>query len=454
MTPTDFQQAVLSFRAASNIFNGGGRGSGKSVTLALDVVDRCRILQHRARPCVTRESWSGLAQLRDLIADLSRDAFGKVDGNKSDGTLTIPGTGSVIQFTQIADDASYTKHQGKTYCSLYQDEFGAYGPASVAYSDRLRSNVRTPPGIRPHIHRNANPMGRAHAICMRRYVMRSPPGVPFREDPKDDNSAWWTWFTSDFTANPHLDGESYERQIIQSTAGQTQLQRAWLTGTWENAGGSMFPLEPAIHIVPPHVIGNLVRPLARLGGDWGVSAPATALLGYISRHQLGPARPGSLFIADTVDTADPNNLSIGMGYTPVAFAEMVKDMLERWGESPATPFVCDDARSMTSHDTVISLLQDAGLDAYKPSKKDRVGAWALINQMLDNAKTGNGPGLFIVNTNQHLIETMEEAPRDELRPEDVSAKWQKDHWLDALNYLTTDVYGSKSTGHSSYIGGY
>lgn len=454
MTPTDFQQAVLTFRAAANIFNGGGRGSGKSVTLALDVVDRCRVLQQHARPLVTRESWSGLAQIQDVILDLCRSAYGKCTMNKSDGLLTVHATDSQITFSQIADDASYSKHQGKTYCSLYQDEYGNYGSQSIAYSDRLRSNLRTPPGIRPHIHRNANPMGKAHVRCMKDYVLRSPPGIPFLERPDDDKSAFWVWFTSDFTMNPHIDQASYERQLVAATAHSAPLQRSWLTGSWEALGGSMFQFDPQRHIVDDWVINNLARPVPRAGGDWGLSAPAVCLLAFVSSHDYGPARAGSIFIVDEFDTADPNDLSIGQGHVPQAFAEGCFGMFDRWKVKHSIPFVTDDARSMTDGSTVISLLSEAGMDAYRPYAKDRCGGWALINEMLSNARTGRGPALFVNRRCRHLIETLEEAPRDDLRPEDISAKWNRDHWCDALAYLVRDIYAERGSGQSKVIGMY
>ena len=40
--PTRFQQAVLRFRGHCNIVNAGGRGSGKSFCMMLDLIDHCR----------------------------------------------------------------------------------------------------------------------------------------------------------------------------------------------------------------------------------------------------------------------------------------------------------------------------------------------------------------------------------------------------------------------------
>lgn len=427
------------YRQTANIANLGGRGSGKSVSLALDVVDRCRVLQEHARPLVTREQWSALDQLRSQIYELAVSVFGtKCTVNKSEGVINVPATGSTIAFSQIADADSYTKHQGKSYCSLYHDEWANYGSQAILLCDRLRSNVRPPPGIRPHIHLTGNPMGKAHAIAMRRFVTKAPPGTPFQ----DAQGVWWIWFTSDFKMNPHVDQVTYDRNIIASASGDTARIQAWRTGTWAPAGGQMFgQLDPARHIVSPEIIDHLAYPLARAGGDWGLSAPATALLAFVATHPLGPARAGSIFIADEFDTArSDEELHVGMEYPPTIFADRVMEMFGRNGCDPRrVPFVCDDARSLTGSDTVIGLLQDAGLDAYKPLSKDRPGTWALVNQLLSNAKTGDGPGLFFSSRARHLIETLEEAPRDELRPEDISAKWNRDHWCDALGYLVRDL---------------
>ena len=63
IAPTRFQQAVLKFRGHVNILNAGGRGSGKSFSLILDLIDHCRQHGADARPLVLRESWAGLQEL-------------------------------------------------------------------------------------------------------------------------------------------------------------------------------------------------------------------------------------------------------------------------------------------------------------------------------------------------------------------------------------------------------
>lgn len=129
VAPTRFQQAVLRFRSHCNIVNAGGRGSGKSFSMMLDIIDHCRDFGPDARPLVTRESWSGLQQLSDDILDLARAAFGSAQRNKGEGTIALP-TGGIITLSQMADENSYSKHQGKSFSALYADEAGNYPPAA------------------------------------------------------------------------------------------------------------------------------------------------------------------------------------------------------------------------------------------------------------------------------------------------------------------------------------
>lgn len=450
LQPTEFQNAVLAFRAATNIFNGGGRGSGKSITLALDVMDRCATRLDKATPLVTRESWSGLAQIQEVLVELARSSFGKVSTNKTDGTIDIHGTGSTITLTQIADDASYSKHQGKTYCSLYQDEFGNYGPGSVQFSDRLRSNLRVEQGARPHIHRNANPMGKAHSYCMKNYVLKSPAGVPFHETP---DGPLWTWFTSDFTANPHLNQASYEREITASAQHSKALQRAWLTGCWENGGGAIFQLKPHIHIIEDWVIENLADPIPILAADYGSTSPATCLLGFVSTHRHGPAPRGSVFIADERDTADPNDLTLGNQAPISALAELFGGMCDQWGVKRSARMVMDDFSGFDG-ETAVGLLNEFGFNATKPNKKTRLLSATLINDMLANATSKLGPALYINKRCQHLIQTLEEAPVDEKVPGCVDMRYRADHWIDSLAYLVSEIHEGRGSGSGTCVGWY
>ncbi len=196
--------------------------------------------------------------------------------------------------------------------------------------------------------------------------------------------------------------------------------------------------DPAVHIIAPPAHADLKL---RCGGDWGTAAPATCILLGQLRADVGRCRYGSIIALDETDTADPSDLSLGNGAPPQMFAEMIREMCARHGWK--RPHVCmDDARGLQS-ETVIQLLRENGIGAHKPHKKDRVGQWTLIRALLENARTGDGPGLYFTNRCGHLLETLPEAPRGTLRPEDIDPKWPRDHWIDALAYGVRDLHGAR-----------
>ncbi len=443
IAPTQFQSAVLRFRDHANIMNAGGRGSGKSFTLVLDLLDHCRVFGPDATPLVIRESWSGLQQLSDDILELSQSAFGHAHRNKGAGTIELP-NGARITLTNIGDEASYAKHQGKSYSGLYADEVGNYPPQAFVFLQRVRSNIRVSPGRRPSIHMTANPHGRAHTIIFKQFINKAPPWQPFQDSSGDH----WIWTTSDLTDNPHIDQDAYRRQLIAACGSDAALADAWLKGSWNVLGGVMFDaFDPATHIVVPPDAGYRWR----CGGDWGTAAPATTILmGQLRADTRLPdgrvLRYGSIICLDETDTADPNDLSLGNGAPPQMFAEQIKEMCARHG-CRRPHVVMDDARGLQS-ETVIQLLRENGIAAHKPYKKDRVGQWNLVRQLLSNATTGDGPGLYFTNRCPHLLETLPEAPRGTLRPEDIDPKWPRDHWLDALAYGVRDLWGRRARqGH-------
>lgn len=437
VVPTRFQQAVLRFRGHANIMNAGGRGSGKTFGLCLDLIDHCRQHGPDARPLVVRESWSGLQQLSDQILELATAAFGNAQRNKGEGTINL-GVFGIISLTQIADEKSYAKHQGKSFTGLFADETGNYSPAAWAFLRRVRSNLRVPMGRRVAIHFTANPHGRAHTIIYKEFITKAPPWHPFQAE----DGSWWIWTTSTLDDNEHIDREAYRRQLIASCGSDTALADAWINGDWSVLGGVMFDVfDPAVHIIklPPYA-----DMLLRVGGDWGTAAPAACILLGRLKSNLGPYRYGSIIALEEVDTADPSDLALGTGAPPQMLAEMIKEMCARNGWS-RPHVVMDDARGLQS-ETVIQLLRENGIGAHKPIKKDRVGQWTLIRSLLSNAVTGDGPGLYFTNKCPHLLETLPEAPRGTLRAEDIDPKWDRDHWCDALAYGVKDLHGNRPTG--------
>ncbi len=448
--PTDYQAATLAFRNHFATLAAGGRGSGKTFGMMLAIVDHARKYGPAAKILILREQWKSLLELQFELLQLCITVFSHAQRNKTEGTIYCS-NGATLVFSNVSDENSYARQQGANYTMLAADEVGNYPPQAWKFLQLVRSNLRGPVGLRPEIIFCANPFGRSHSTLFKNWVSQSPPWHPFVH--KD--GTMWVWTESNLTENPHIDQELYKQQLIAATMGQPELAEAWITGKWSaGLSGMMFQVfDPSTHVIekPQGVDWKW-----RCGGDWGTAAPAACILLGQCKHdaRLSDGRVikfGSIVAVEEVDTAaDPDNLNIGNGAPPQMFAEMIKEMCARHGWD--RPYVIqDDARGLAS-ETVIDLFRLNGIQASKPVQKDRVGQWSLLNQLLSNAVTGDGPGFYITPQCPHLIETLPEAPRGTLRAEDIDPKWLYDHWIDATVYGLRDLWGRKAT-QGTYITG-
>ncbi|MEZ5897948.1 MAG: phage terminase large subunit [Hyphomicrobiaceae bacterium] len=446
-SPSPFQARVLAYRRHCNIFNGGGRGSGKSVSLCFDVLDHCKELGPAASVLVLRESHAGLQELMFKLYQLAVLIFGTGVGmNKAAGTLQLP-SGALVTFSNVGDADSYAKIQGRTFTMLAADELGNYPMQAIHFVSLIRSNLRPPKGIRPHIHVTANPFGRAHTFCLKQYVNRGAPWEPYRENGDGD---WWVNCHSNLEDNPHIDQEQYRRQLQAATTNNPALNQAWEFGDWAaKGGGLMFDMfEPTIHVRKP--------PRARMryivGGDFGTASPSTAILLGELRDHASHFVPGDIFAIDMIDTClTRDDYATGDGSPPPFIAAMIRDMLTRNSASLNTEVIFDDMRG-TFSETVVGIFRDHGLNAYKPTNKDRTGTWALMRTRLQAAANGDGRGLWISPKCGHLIDTIGIAPRDDLRPEDISRHFREDHAIDGCGYGLRELASGPRVSQGRVIG--
>lgn len=430
ITPTDFQQASLGFRTTCHVGDFGARGGGKSFLLCLDCIAHCSDFGAEARPIVCRESWSGLQQLQDQLYDLCVVAFGSTTTiNKSEGLIRLP-TGGIITLKNLADENSYRSIQGKSFSAAYFDEAGNAPLSAWALFKKLRSNLRVAPGRRAHIRINGNPFGAAHGYIVKNFISKSPGWwKPYREDETND---LWVLTTSSFRENPHINQAAYERQLLAATANSPRMRAAWMDGDWTVALGAIFDcFDPGFHV---REAPKYARWRYRVGADWGTASVAAACLLGELMDPTGPYKAGDLFILDETDTAIDEELNLGSGISPSEFAEQIIEMLRRNRARVRTEVYCDDARGLAG-DTVVGILNESGLDAYKPDKGpgSRTGGWNKMRELFHAAKAGTGRALFVTPSCPHLISMLVQAPRGILKPEDVSPDFP-DHHLDMARY--------------------
>lgn len=439
------QNAILRFRNTCSIVSSGTRGSQKTVAMLLDVLDRCREYGEDCRPLVVRESHQGLLQISDQLYLMAHSAFnGDVRRNKAENTLAL-GNGALIQYTQINDLESYSKQQGKSYCSIYYDEQGNYSLSSIEYCEMLRASLRPPIGIRQHTHRTLNPWGLAHTYVLSTFIKDEAGNTRSFWKPYQINDVWFVNTHTTFRSNEFLDIPAYEREIIASCHGNQNQLDAWLEGRWSMIGGSMFapPFAYDMHRIPaiPHVNPGAIAWATSV--DWGLSSPSAILCGFKVKEPMRGLPKGSIVVAAEDDTCVGERLDVGDGSPPSVVGDMAKALMEKCGAPRGSAVIVDDARGLHASDTVVEHFLRAGLSASKPNKAGgRTRAWVSIRQLLHNAIEQNGqPVLLIHESCAGLLATLPAAPRCKRRVHDVDPGWNLDHHLDALGMLVNHFTG-------------
>ena len=142
---SEFQEHVLAVPEQYDVFLGGGRGGGKSYTLALLALRHCEQYREKARVLYLRQTFPGVADFVSLTRDLFSRIYGSTASyNGSSHVWTMP-TDSYFEIGMLADPGDYQRYQGRSFSLLLVDETGQW--ADPALIDLLRSNLRGPEGV-------------------------------------------------------------------------------------------------------------------------------------------------------------------------------------------------------------------------------------------------------------------------------------------------------------------
>lgn len=429
-------------------FVGGSRGSGKTTGLILTLV---RIIQEQgaaARVFVGRESHAGCIQLGNELFLLLCLAFGQgnVTRNQNAGTISIrfPEGIASVEIRPFSDTKQYASIQGKTYTVAAFDEAGNYAKAGWDLMWQIMSNMRGPEGMHLPVLVLANPFGTSHGRIVKTFLNKAPWWTPY----EDENGLRYINCQVNLTDNPHIDQQAYIARLKRACAGNPEKERAWIYGEFGLNVSSFFGNQwnPDVHLLPTDLIAaDLLqyRPILGGSGDWGTRSACAGFIGLKLRSDLiiqdRHYSAGSIFVlgeCHTLADRDMEDLSTGTGIAPQGWAEIIRDLaINQQGLKAVPPFIQDNARGL-ANDTVTTLMAQAGVPCHSPSK-DRKGGWALITQLLDNATTGDGPGLFVHPSCLYLLATLPDAPANPNDPSDLDPKWDADHAVDALSYLCT-----------------
>lgn len=427
-----YQRRALEVPEEFDLFLGGGRGGGKSFTLALIALRHGEQHAERARILYIRPTYKGLADF-ELV---TRELFGTVYGtgaryNAAEHVWRLP-NGAYVELGQLESASDYAKYQGRSFTLLLVDEAGQYAQPDLL--DMLRSNLRGPKSIPIRVVMAANPGGVGHFWLAQRYVFR---GAPWRPTLEPKSKRQWVYCPSTFVDNPFIDQDQYSDQLHSACPEDPELLRAWLVGDWAVARGAYFGgcLDEGRNAVEPW--SAIPRGWDTfLAHDFGSSAPSVTYLCAQSAgaEHAGKYYPrGSIVLVDELAAVRRGSLNVGLGWTAATTAEAIRQLCKAWRIAPEG--VADDACfARTGHGATIADEFARGGVHFDPAMKaDRISGWQLMRRLLADAGKPDKPGLYVTRACHYFWSTVPYLARDQRRPEDVDSSGP-DHAADAARY--------------------
>lgn len=424
--------------------------------------------------------------LDDIISKSEKHFYNFGDGAvfkraKSDYCWVWP-TGEVLYFRQIKREADYQKVHGQELPWIGINELTKY-PNRKIY-DLLKSCNRS--GFDPELHTpkdpktgeyltpdkkplpplplqmfsTTNPWGPGHSWVKDEFVDGCEPGEVRRMvtnvfNPKtkrrEDVVRTKVRIFGTYKENIYLDAV-YIAGLENET--DPERRKAWLLGDWNIRAGGMFNdiWKEAIHVIDDFAVPKNWK--VNRSFDWGSSKPFS--VGWCA-HANGEAitlndgtkfvpRRGSIIrIHEWYGTSGGINDGLRMSDPEIAggILEREMDLMTRkiiQGiplEGPADPSIFNTRKDV---DSTGEAMAKEGVSWRKAdaSKGSRKNGWQLMRNMLKNAVTGEGPGLYVTRSCKFARKFMPDTPRDEKDPDDVDTETE-DHLQDEFRYMVSDA---------------
>jgi hypothetical protein len=432
--PTKWQSDVMAAPEDINLALFGGRGRG-ATTCALMLIIRAAEKYPNSHHLFMRNHLRSLNEVQDTLQMMLVGAFGTraLKINRSDSTFRLP-NGSTVEFAPLADSIDLAKLQGRSFDSITCDEYGNFSPAQMRFVDNLRANLRGANGCPKRFVFLANPAGIGHTQCVNRFIKRLPAWVPTTLD----DGTEWLYLPATYRENSHLPA-TYQRDLLASAGRDRELMRAWTDGAWDVAKGSILNdvLDSAKQMFAADKIGFDIHDRGShlfLSGDWGISSPSVVYLASRLLAPLGKYPRNSLILIDEVSSADPDDLSIGLQWSPSYLADRINEMCNRWNVRNRQG-VFDNARGL-GDDTVIKIMQRYGLHFVLP-EKGRIENLSAMRELLFNSmESNNRPGMWVSSLCTNWWDTVPNLPRDPIR-NDLPDTKAIDHAFDASAYAVS-----------------
>lgn len=374
-------------------------------------------------------------------------------------------TGEELLFRQLRTKDDYANFHGQEYPFIGWNELTKY-PDDSLYEDMLSCNrssfIPMPgsgvPNIPLQVVSTTNPLGPGHNWVKSKFIDPVPPG---------ELQVFWKEVFNPRTQRKEPVKRticrlfcSYKENIYLTPEYITYLEgikdenkrRAWLYGDWDiTSGGALDDVWSSANVVPRFKIPSNWK--VDRSFDWGSSHPFS--VGWwaeangeeitLPSGQRWAPKKGSLFrIYEWYGAEDlDGGANRGLRIPPARIAEEIVAIENRlrdlgWIAGAVVPGPADN-QIFESRDpatpTIAKEFEKYGVywarsDKAKGTRKNGL---ELLRQMVENAKTGEKPGFYVMQNCKAGLKLLPTIPRDEDDPDDVDTN-SPDHIYDESRY--------------------
>lgn len=420
--------------------------------------------------------------LDDLVAKSHRLFNGRGDGaeflaSRSDYKWRWP-TGEELLIRQIKKESDYWLYHGQEFPFIGWNELPKYPTPSLydamgscnrsgftPAEHYARTGVMLPP-IPLRVFSTGNPFGPGHTWVKRRFIDAAPAGKitytttlvfnPQTQQREPVTTSQVAIFGS-WRENEHLDPQ-YVAGLERMT--DKDKQKAWRDGNWNILAGGSYAVGDLWGMAPHHPI---VVPRFRVPAgcsvyralDWGSSKPFS--VGWWMKANgediampdgsVWCPQPNSLVRINEWYGSEEIGTNIGLRLSGGAVA---RGIVEREQAMLAAGWISEPVREGPA-DNSIWTVDDVGKDSTAKHMEAEGVTWThsnkapgsrkngleLIRIRLDNARRGEGPGLFYTDNCRAAIILNPTLPRDEEKTDEVDTECE-DHLHDEERYMVLD----------------
>ena len=468
----DHQRMAITVPDAHWLLMAGGRGGGKSWTLALLLVRDALRYGKSFRGALLRTDLAGLKKLQQLIEEFCNQIPQLAGTRYLVGQKTFEfGNGGRLFLHYLKDENAFGRFQGEDLSHVAIDELGQIGdPGPVL---RLLSSMRsTDPAVTPRFIATANPGNVGSLWIFENIISRATPWQPTHVEMLNHSVVVAHSTVHD---NSFLDVDQYVATLKASANNDPAKILAEVWGDWSATPASFFGhcLSEQRSKVP--WIGDQIFSLSDfstkdlwIGLDFGVRAPSAVCLALRTRNtiKLPDGRviaPKSIVLLDEfysclAEKDGTRRWDLGdASLTVQSLARSIDDLCERNGiklkNIPQNHRIADaqiGALTGSMDGSIGNQLSKYGAKFAAGPKGSRATGWALMASMMNNAGT-EMPGLYATERMQSFWATAPLAQHDTSKQDDLLLG--ADHMLDATRYLlmaTQDPRYATMSGYSKF----